>query len=142
MKDKTKEAVADMQRGNARKVKARLTKKGQHTLRQFTKQAQNLVDEIEIGKRSFPDHGTRSAMRQLVGSLEDHLEAVKEVAEAAGEDQIVDIIEEAADAFSGVDHGEEEDQESEDHDVEVSGLAEREDDEQVDIGEIDETAIV
>lgn len=143
MGDKSKEAAQAMSKGAARKVKARLTRRAQHRLQQFCKQAQGLVDEVEIGKRSFPDGGVRSAMRHLLGSLEDHLEAIKEVAQDAGEHGIVEIIEEAADALAPVDPDEGNEPQPEDHgdDVEVSGLSESEEESPVDISSIDETPL-
>jgi hypothetical protein len=139
MGDKTAEAAKNMQKGAARKVKARLTKRGQNTMRQFCKQAQNMVDEIEIGKKSFPDGGVRSAMRDLVGSLETNLEAVKVVAEAVGDSDIVEIIDEAIEDLSGVGSGDDMGSSEENDDVDVSGLSESEDESPVDIGSIDET---
>ena len=144
MGDKAVEAVKAMQKGAARKVKARLTRRAKNTMKQFCKQAQNMIEDIEPGKKSFPDGNLRKAIRDLMGSLEDNLEAVKQIAEAAGEDQLVEIIEEAADALAPADPNEGMEHEPEDHgeDVDIMGLSEGEDEASVDIGSIDETPIV
>jgi hypothetical protein len=140
MGDKAKEAAQAMQKGAARKVKARLTKRGQNTMKQFCKQAQNMIDEIEPGKKSFPDGNLRKAIRDLMGSLEDNLEAVKQIAEAAGESELVEIIQDAADALAPADPDEGMESEPEEHgdEIDIMGL---EEDAPVDIGVIDETPI-
>ena len=139
MGDKSVEAAKAMQKGAARKVKARLTRRAQNTMKQFCKQAQNMIDDIEPGKKSFPDGGLRKAVRNLMGSLEDNLEAVKQIAEAAGEDELVEIIQDAADALAPADRDEGMEGEPEEHgDIDVMGL---EEEAPVDIGAIDETSI-
>lgn len=142
MGDKTRKAAAAMKKSSGRVVKARLTKRGQHTMRQFVKQAQNLVDHVEVGKKTFPDNDVRSAARRLFGSIEDELETLKTIAEAEGDDELVEIIDdmiEDAEGTPGVDDEEHEigpDHEEEpEEEVEIEGL-------EVDLGDasdLDET---
>ena len=129
--DKAKELMAKMSgKSSGRVIKARLTKKGQGRLKQFAKQAQGMVDDIEVGKKSFPDATVRKAMRNLISSIEDNLEAVMEVAEAAGESEIVDVIEDAVEdlsALNDIEHSSDtddlvddvEDEEDEEDEVEI-----------------------
>lgn len=146
MADQSKNAAKTMQKGAARIVKARLSKRAQNTIKQFCKQAQNMVDDVEPGKKSFPDGSVRSAMRALIGSLEDNLEAVRAIAEATGEDDLVEIIQDAADALSPADADEGMEEGHEEHhepDVDVSGLSEGpEGAGSVDIGAIDERPMI
>lgn len=142
MADKAKEAAQMMQKGAARVVKARLSKRGQARIKQFCKQAQGLVDDVEVGKRSFPDSGVRTAMRQLIGSLEENLEAVAQIAEAVGDDTLVEIIEDAADSLAPADTGEAGEHENHGSEPHVEGLTEHETEEKpVDISLIDETSV-
>jgi F0F1-type ATP synthase membrane subunit b/b' len=140
MSAKVAKAAAIMKRGQKRVIKARLTKRGQNTMKQFVKQAQRLTDDIEVGKRSFPDNTVRKAIASIMSSLEDNLEALKVIAEDAGDQETVEIIEDmigSSEGHSEVDsdpseHGEFHEEEPEAKlEVEV-----------VDLGEgIDETAM-
>ena len=133
--DKARKAVAAMKKSGQRTVKARLTKRGQSHLRQFVKQAQNMVDNIEVGTKTFPDKEVRAAARRLFGSIEDELEAIKTIAEATGDGELVEIIDEMI-SDSGNLGGMDDEPTGPDHesdDVEVEGL-------EVDLGgDIDET---
>lgn len=149
MKDKSKEASKNMSRSANRTIKARLSKKKHKTIGNFTKYAQRMVDDIEVGSQSFPDKSVRTAMRNLLGSIEDNLEAVRDIADATGEDDLVEMIDEAADALAPADPDEEEeirDNGEEEHGGDVVERVNEEDeegDEDVDIEEvgIDETAM-
>jgi hypothetical protein len=65
-----------------------------------------MVDEVSVGKKNFPDNNVRRALRNLIGSLEENLEAVAEIASAAGDSEMVEIITDAADALAPADAGE------------------------------------
>lgn len=143
MGDKARKAAAAMKKSGSKTVKARLSKRGQNHLRQFVKQAQNLVDNIEVGTKTFPDKDVRSAARRLFGSIEDELETLKTIAEAEGDNELVEIIDdmiEDAEGTSGVDDEPHEigpdHEELEEDGVEVEGL-------EVDLGggpsDLDET---
>lgn len=94
-----------------RKVKARLSKRGKSVLGSFCKHAQRMVDEVAVGKKNFPDNNVRRALRNLIGSLEENLEAVAEIANAVGDSEMVEIISDATDALAPADSNEHEEDE-------------------------------
>lgn len=118
MKDQAKNISASMSKTKGKVVKARLTKRGKNRFKQFSKQAQGLIDEVEVSKKSFPDGEMRSAMRTLMATLEETIEAVATIAEASGEDDIVEVLEDVASELShfDVDETSEDEPEHEDSD--------------------------
>ena len=140
-KDKQNQASKAMKKSGARKVLARLSRRANNTIKQFTKQAQNMVDNVEVGSRSFPDKSTRQAVRNLLDSIENNLESLLVIAQAEGDDETVEIVEEMICPAEG--HEDVDDVESDlgpDHqeggEVDVDGL-------EVDLGDapLDETAM-
>lgn len=141
--NKERNAVKAMKKSGSKMVKARLNKRGLNTVRQFTKQAQNMVDHVEVGSRTFPDKNVRQAARNILDSIENNLEALKVIAESTGDDEIVEIVEDMIDVAEGgssvddqpSDKGPHHEENGDEPEVEVEGL-------EVDLGgDIDETSM-
>lgn len=71
-----------------RYVRARMSKRNAHVMKQFAKAAGNFVDSIDVGSRTFPEKADRKMMLKLMDSIVDSIDQLRGLAETLGpEDQ-------------------------------------------------------